>query len=107
MMPDEIPALDREEWEGLGVLHRPNPFQRCTYGDGVYPCPVASLVATCTALEAERDVLREALVGMVLQFAHRGQCDGYTVLGTGGLSALERAFAALGWDDPHGDEQEE
>ncbi len=41
----------------------------------------------------------EALEGMVHQFAHwHGGVGGYT---TGGLSALEDAFEALGWEDPH------
>jgi hypothetical protein len=44
---------------------------------------------------------REALEDMVDQFAYRcsdGQRRWFT---TGGLSALEHAFAVLGWDDPH------
>lgn len=42
------------------------------------------------------DALREALEDMVRQFGYVG--DGK--IGTCGLSALEGAFAALGWDDP-------
>lgn len=44
-----------------------------------------------------RPDLRAALEGMVRQFAY------YTngCLHTGGLSALEEAFDALGWGDPH------
>lgn len=44
--------------------------------------------------------LREALESMVMQFAYwvEGPTGGYW---TGGLSALEDAFAVLGWDDPH------
>jgi hypothetical protein len=45
--------------------------------------------------------LREALEGMVWQFAHRFARNGRRYLGTMGLSALEDAFAALGWNDPH------
>lgn len=44
---------------------------------------------------------REALEDMVWQFAYRGVKGRRLALGTGGLSALERAFDALGWDDPH------
>lgn len=44
---------------------------------------------------------KEALEGMVWQFAHHGQKGGKAVLHTGGLSALEDAFEALGWEDPH------
>jgi hypothetical protein len=41
---------------------------------------------------------REALEGMVTQYAYwSDSAGGYT---TGGLSALEDAFAVLGWTDP-------
>jgi len=43
--------------------------------------------------------LREALEGMVLQFAYDSDGTPPTIH-TGGLSALEGAFAALGWPDP-------
>lgn len=42
--------------------------------------------------------LRSALESMCYQFAHWADGKG---LWTGGLSALEEAFEALGWDDPH------
>ena len=45
--------------------------------------------------------ITEALVGMVWQFAHKGQKNGKPIVFTGGLSALEDAFTALGWEDPH------
>ncbi len=46
--------------------------------------------------------LREALEGMVYQFAYRTVKGRSPALCTGGLSALEYAFEALGWrDDPH------
>lgn len=49
--------------------------------------------------ERETQRLREALEGMVCQFAYwASPAGGY---GTGGLSALEEAFDVLGWDDPH------
>ena len=43
-------------------------------------------------------VLREALEDMCQQFAYPDLGPSLT---TGGLSALETAFAVLGWDDPH------
>jgi len=45
--------------------------------------------------------LREALEGMVWQFGYRGVKSGRPIIWTGGLSALEEAFEALDWDDPH------
>ena len=45
--------------------------------------------------------LRSALESMVSQFAYTGKKKGRLVLQTGGLSALEEAFSALDWDDPH------
>lgn len=48
-------------------------------------------------MDAEK--LRDALEGMVLQFAYwSNSAGGYW---TGGLSTLEDAFDALGWDEPH------
>ena len=44
--------------------------------------------------------IKEALEEMVWQFAFRGVKDNTSILWTGGLSALETAFEALGWDDP-------
>ena len=43
---------------------------------------------------------KDALEEMVWQFAYRGVKNGKSVLHTGGLSALETAFTALGWSDP-------
>ena len=48
----------------------------------------------------QRDELKEALVSMVEQFAYRGTFEGRENLHTGGLSALEDAFDALGLPDP-------
>jgi len=42
----------------------------------------------------------EALEDMVWQFAYRSSRGKRAVLHTGGLSALEGAFDALGWPDP-------
>lgn len=48
----------------------------------------------------QRDELREALIDMVWQFAYVGTKDDKAVVYTGGLSALEGAFSALGLSDP-------
>lgn len=44
---------------------------------------------------------KDALEDMVDQFSHRSNDDKRRWMTTGGLSALEHAFAGLGWDDPH------
>ena len=44
---------------------------------------------------------KEALEDMVFQFGYRGVRNGKPMIWTGGLSALESAFEALGWDEPH------
>ena len=44
---------------------------------------------------------KEALKSMVQQFGRRSVKSKKPVIHTGGLSALEEAFLALGWDDPH------
>jgi hypothetical protein len=46
------------------------------------------------------DDLRETVEDLAWQFAHRTVRDGVPALTAGGLSALEGAFAALGWSDP-------
>jgi hypothetical protein len=45
--------------------------------------------------------MKEALEDMIYQFGYRSVIDKKPCLITGGLSALESAFEALGWDDPH------
>ena len=45
--------------------------------------------------------MKEALEDMVYQFGYRIVVDNKPAITTGGLSALEEAFDALGWDDPH------
>jgi len=44
--------------------------------------------------------VKEALESMVWQFGHKGVKNGEPIIWTGGLSALEEAFEALGWEDP-------
>jgi hypothetical protein len=45
--------------------------------------------------------IKEALHDMVWQFAYRDTKNDKPMLWTGGLSALEGAFEALGWSNPH------
>lgn len=45
--------------------------------------------------------IKEALESMIWQFGYRGVKDGKPIIGTGGMSALENAFDALGWNDPY------
>jgi hypothetical protein len=47
------------------------------------------------------EATREALEDMVYQFGHDCVKGGQPAIGTGGLSALEGAFAVLGWEDPY------
>jgi hypothetical protein len=48
----------------------------------------------------QRDELKEALISMMWQFAYYGTKNNVAVMHTGGLSALEDAFVALGLSDP-------
>lgn len=51
---------------------------------------------------AERlDALRGVIEDLVRQFAYPTAKDGVPALTTGGLSALEGAFAVLEWTDPY------
>lgn len=52
-------------------------------------------------MSEREELLRDALEDMCVQFGHDCTCNGLPALTTGGLSALEYAFAALGWEDPH------
>lgn len=45
--------------------------------------------------------LRDALERLILQFGFRGVKNNKPIIWTGGSSALEEAFEALGWTDPH------
>lgn len=55
-----------------------------------------------TGLAERVEVLTDALVGMCHQFAFRTDRG---ALWAGGLSALEEAFDALGWEDIHDAEE--
>ena len=67
-------------------------------------CDAGNTAQSCGLLPSEllrqRDELKEALKDMVNQFAYRGTYEGRENLHTGGLSALEGAFSALGVSDP-------
>lgn len=60
---------------------------------------LAARDADLATVTAERDRLRDVLADMVSQFAY--QTGDRRGVSTGGLSALEDAFDALGWKDPH------
>jgi hypothetical protein len=45
--------------------------------------------------------LREALESMVYQYGYQVTINKKPAIIAGGMSALESAFSALGWDDPH------
>ena len=51
--------------------------------------------------QSGKNEIKPALESMVWQFGHRGTKNGKLIIWTGGLSALEEAFEALGWKDPH------
>jgi len=53
-----------------------------------------------SVIRGETSEQREALLNMINQFAYRGTKDGVNVIHTGGLSALEDAFSAIGLSDP-------
>ena len=74
-------------WNNLKlVLDAGNTAQKC----GLLP----------SELLRQRDELREALISMMWQFAYYGTKNNVAVMHTGGLSALEDAFVALGLSDP-------
>lgn len=50
---------------------------------------------------SEAEELRDTVEDLVRQFAYPTVVNGVPSLWTGGLSALEGAFAVLGWDSPH------
>lgn len=51
-------------------------------------------------MSKEIENYKSALESMIYQFGYHGVKDGKPCIGTGGLSALEEAFAVLQWDDP-------
>ena len=79
-------SLDQYRAIGELLIDGANTAQKC----GLIP----------SELLQQRDELREALADMVNQFAYEGTKNGEGVMRTGGLSALEDAFVALGLSDP-------
>ena len=79
-------SLDQYKAIGELLIDGANTAQKC----GLIP----------SELLRQRDELREALADMVNQFAYEGTKNGEGVMRTGGLSALEDAFVALGLSDP-------
>jgi hypothetical protein len=79
-------TLDQYKAIGELLIDGANTAQKC----GMLP----------SKLLRQRDELREALIDMVWQFAYEGTKNGKGVMYTGGLSALEGAFSALGLSDP-------
>lgn len=64
-------------------------------------CDLAREAETAAGrLRAREAALAGALADMVHQFCYRYVRQGQLHMGTGGLSALEGAFAALGYEDP-------
>ena len=51
--------------------------------------------------ELYEDDPAEVIEDLLCQFAYRTKKNGRLALTTGGLSALESGFCAIGWDDPH------
>jgi hypothetical protein len=49
----------------------------------------------------KKEQLKSALESMVWQFGYRTTINDHLAIVNGGLSALEEAFAALGWGNPH------
>jgi hypothetical protein len=45
--------------------------------------------------------MKEVIEDLIYQFAYHEVIDGKPALYAGGVSALERAFDALEWDNPH------
>ena len=106
---------------GIDVIEEKSGFGIICFGttrqlkDAEYPISMAKSHAIlcadagntaqkCGLLPSEllqqRDELKDSLVDMVNQFAYRGTYEGRESLHTGGLSALESAFGALGLSDP-------
>lgn len=80
----------------------------CVKGKWVAECqPEENECIECTIdcimqiIDNDRKRLTDALRDMCYQFAYDGNKDGKSMISAGGLSPLENAFEALGWDDPH------
>jgi hypothetical protein len=79
-------TLDQYKAIGELLIDGANTAQKC----GLLP----------SELLQQRDELKEALISLMWQFAYYGTKNNVAVMHTGGLSALEDAFSALGLSDP-------
>lgn len=70
-----------------------------TNADEIYS-DLTALISEHYYPKEKYDELKDSLVDMVNQFAYRGTYEGRENMHTGGLSALEDAFATLGLSDP-------
>ena len=91
---DHYINLENRNIDGWDQMHA-NAELICDAGNTAQKCGLLP-----SELLKQRDELKEALVSMVWQFAYRGTFEGRESLHTGGLSALEDAFEALGLADP-------
>ena len=67
-------------------------------------CPASNMLnAALFSLDESKNgaVAKEIIEGLLYQFAYQGEKGGRAMLWTGGMSALERAFDFIGWDNPH------
>jgi len=90
--------------DGKVICNVVKRFKKETEAVGVLIADAGNTAQKCSLLPSEllrqRDELRSALFDMVDQFAYCFQTTTTETLGTGGLSALEDAFSALGISDP-------
>ena len=84
IITDELEAKNKADVDL--IVDAGNTAQKC----GLLP----------SELLQQRDELKEALAEMIWQFGYRSTYEGRESLHTGGLSALESAFGALGLSDP-------
>src|SRR4051812_19687259 len=84
-MPVDLTLAGQEETDRCTVPH----------DDPALPPPCEKRLAQI------RENWRAVVEDLVGQFAFKSNDDKRHWLHTGGLSALEDAFAALGWEDPH------
>lgn len=96
-MSEDESALDLKKLAGKTFLRLGEPGR---WHQGQHIILRALQQALDAKLEAMAEEQRRVLRNVVYQFAYWSD-KGNGGLCTGGLSALEEAFEALGWDDPH------
>ena len=101
-----------EEQSGFGIIWfgTESELRDCEYpielaeAHAILCADAGNTAQKCGLLPSEllqqRDELKEALIDMMWQFAYYGTKNNVAVMHTGGLSALEDAFVALGLSDP-------